>query len=232
MPYPTYTNLNRSQAGYDRTHNLQFWGIYHLPFGSGQHWANQGIASAIFGGFQISGQLSHVSGAPLYGQPVVFDHQRKRHDGVCTNSSLRTISSAATTALQAIPRFPEARRGSIQLSFANPVEPQYTNPAAAGYVNCSVPSWPSPVLGNTRRNMFRGPGVTNVNASLFRSFKIYHESEFQVRLEAFNVANHAELPSNPNLTVGGGTFGYITSFALGNNAGVTRTLQFSGRINF
>jgi len=230
--YPTYTNLNRSQAGYDRTHNLQFWGIYHLPFGSGQHWANQGIASAIFGGFQISGQLSHVSGAPFtvspstsqvnangtaeYAQLIAPYHQLGGHN--------RTPGNTAVSGGKAW--FDPA-------SFANPVEPQYTNPAAPGYVNCSVPScMVSPVLGNTRRNMFRGPGVTNVNASLFRSFRIYRESEFQVRVEAFNVANHAELPSNPNLTVGGGTFGYITSFALGNNAGVTRTLQFSGRINF
>jgi hypothetical protein len=90
----------------------------------------------------------------------------------------------------------------------------------------------SPNFGNTRRNEFRGPGVTNVNASLSRSFKLYRESDFQVRIEAFNVANHAELVSNPNVTVGGGTFGYISSFALGNNASPSRTVQFSGRFNF
>ena len=56
---------------------------------------------------------------------------------------------------------PEASRGSTRASFANPVEPQYTNPAGAGYVNCAIPScMVSPVLGNTRRNMLRGPGVT------------------------------------------------------------------------
>ena len=92
----------------------------------------------------------------------------------------------------------------------------------------------SPNFGNTRRNEFRGPGVTNINSSITRDFKIYRESEFQIRVEAFNLLNHAELVSNPNVTVtpAGGTFGYITSFALGNNASPTRTIQFSGRFSF
>ena len=38
--YPGYFNLNRAQSGYDRTNNLQFWGIYQLPFGHNQMFAN------------------------------------------------------------------------------------------------------------------------------------------------------------------------------------------------
>ncbi len=72
----------------------------------------------------------------------------------------------------------------------------------------------SPNFGNARRNEFRGPGVTNMNASITRSLPIYLESDFQVRVEAFNVSNHPELVSNPDATVGGRTFGYITSYAL------------------
>ena len=104
-------------------------------------------------------------------------------------------------------------------SFANPVQPTYT----AGQLPSTIVA---PHFGNTHRNQFRGPGVTYINASVFRGFHIYRESEFQVRVEAFNLLNHPLLTSNPNATVGGSTFGYITSF------GNTRTLQFSGRFNF
>ena len=92
----------------------------------------------------------------------------------------------------------------------------------------------SPTFANTHRNEFRGPGQSLVNASLFRAFHIYHESEFQIRFEAFNLLNHPQL-TNPNTTVPStanvnaqnyGTFGYITSF------GGTRSLQFGGRFNF
>jgi Carboxypeptidase regulatory-like domain/TonB dependent receptor len=235
--YPGYFGLNRSQSGYDRTHNLQVYGIYRLPFGANQPFLNQGIASAIFGGFQITGQLSHISGAPFtvspsssaintpgaaeYAQLVAPYHQLGGHARTAQANGV-----AQTPVSGGMPWFDPT-------AFANPVEPQYTNPSGAGYVNCSVPScMVSPNFGNTRRNEFRGPGVTNVNTSVARDFHVWRETVFQVRVEAFNVFNHAELVSNPNVTVGGGTFGYITSFALGNNAAPTRTLQFSGRINF
>jgi len=228
---PQYFVLNRATAGYDRTNNLQFWWIYHLPFGSGQKWANHGIAGAVFGGFQLNGQISHTSGAPFSVSPSTnaindpgnteyADLVKPYHQLGGHARSAMVNGQPATPVSGGVPWFDPS-------SFANPAEPQYTNPNAANYVNCSVPScMVSPHFGNTHRNEFRGPGVTNVNASIFRGFHVYRESEFQIRVEAFNLLNHVELTSNPNVTVGGGTFGYITSF------GATRSLQFSGRFNF
>ncbi len=230
--YPAYFKMNRATASYDRTNNLEFWIIYHLPFGSGQTFATHGIASAIFGGFQLNGQVSHISGGPfsvspssttgfnspgntLYAQLVKPYHQLGGHS--------RTAGG------------PGGGAWFDPTSFANPTEPQFTNPAAAGYVSCTAGQVcnATPVFGNTYRNEFRGPGVTLVNASIFRGFHIYKQFDFQIRLEAFNLLNHALLNSNPNTTVGGGTFGYITSF--GPSYSPTqgaRSLQFSGRISF
>jgi hypothetical protein len=220
--FPDYFKFNRATASYDRTNNLQFWGIYHLPFGSGNEYLNHGIASAIFGGFQLNGQISHVSGAPfsvtpsntnnfnspgntLYADLVAPYRQLGGHN--------RTPGNNAVSGGQ--PWFDPS-------SFANPVQPTYTPGQTPGTI---LP----PHFGNTHRNQFRGPGVTSINASIFRGFHIKGESEFQVRVEAFNLLNHPQLtPSTntPNAVVGGGTFGYITAF------GATRTLQFSGRFNF
>jgi hypothetical protein len=220
--FPDYFKFNRATASYDRTNNLQFWGIYQLPFGSGHEYLNHGIASAIFGGFQLNGQISHVSGAPfsvtpsntnnfnspgntLYADLVAPYRQLGGHS--------RTPGNSAVSGGQ--PWFDPS-------SFANPVQPTYTPGQAPGTI---LP----PHFGNTHRNQFRGPGVTGVNASIFRGFHIKGESEFQVRVEAFNLLNHPQLnpgTNTPNAVVGGGTFGYITAF------GPTRTLQFSGRFNF
>jgi hypothetical protein len=63
--YPAYYYLNKATANYDRTNNLQIWGIYHLPFGYGQAFASQGVLGQIIGGFQLNGQYSHYSGAPF-----------------------------------------------------------------------------------------------------------------------------------------------------------------------
>ena len=233
--YPAYFKQNRATASYDRTNNLQFWGIYHLPFGQGQSMLNHGIAGAIVGGFQLNGQISHISGGPfsvssassttgfnspgntLYAQLIAPYHQLGGH----ARGTGSNVSGGK-------PWFDPT-------SFANPVEPQFTNPAAANYVPCVAGQVcnAQPAFANTYRNEFRGPGVTQVNASLFRGFHIYKESEFQVRVEAFNILNHAQLVSNPNATVGGGTFGYITSFgtAYSPTSG-SRSLQFSGRVSF
>lgn len=218
---PQYFILNRANAGYDRTNNLQFWWIYHLPFGNNQKWANSGWKSAVFGGFQLNGQISHISGAPFsvspasnnintpgnteYADLIAPYHQLGGHNRTNGNS---VVSGGA-------PWFDPN-------SFGNPTQPTYT----ATQTPASIVA---PHFGNTHRNEFRGPGVTAVNASIFRGFHVWRETQFQIRVEAFNLLNHPQLTpgsSTPNATVGGGTFGYITSF------GSTRSLQFSGRFNF
>jgi hypothetical protein len=221
--YPAFFKMNRADAGYDRPNNIQFWTIYHLPFGHGQTFVNHGFGSALLGGLQLNGQVSHVSGAPFSVSPSVSTinspgnteyadlvkpyHQLGGHNRTPGNN----VVSGGTAWFD-------------PTSFANPAEPTYT----AGEAPSAIVA---PHFGNTHRNEFRGPGVTYVNASVFRGFHLYKESQFQVRVEAFNVLNHAILSSNPNATVGGGTFGYITSF--GTSAPLaTRTLQFSGRFNF
>jgi hypothetical protein len=216
--YPAYFRLNRADAGYDRTNNLQFWAIYHLPFGSGQRWATHGLAGAVLGGFQLNGQVSHVSGAPFSVSPsttaINTPGSTEYADLVKPYQQFgghnRTPGNSAISGGQA---------WFDPTAFANPVEPTYT----AGELPSAIVA---PHFGNTHRNEFRGAGVTGVNGSIFRGFHIWRESEFQVRVEAFNLLNHPQLTSNPNATVGGGTFGYITGF------GNTRSLQFSGRINF
>jgi hypothetical protein len=137
--FPDYFKLNRATAIYDRTNNLQVYGIYHLPFGAGQKFANHGITSAVFGGFQLNGQISHVSGEPfsvnaasnttnapgssLFADLVAPYHQLGGHNRTPGNNA---ISGGK-------PWFDPA-------SFANPVQP-------SGNVQ--------PHFGNTHRNQFR-----------------------------------------------------------------------------
>jgi hypothetical protein len=224
--YPSMLALNKGTAGFDQKHNLQVWNVYHLPFGAGQKYANQGLIAQIIGGFQLNGQFSHYSGFPFgvsassnlignmapgfgttYAQLVSAYQQESGHN--------RTPASTAVSGGK--PWFNPA-------SFANPTEPANSvslNPNSVG-----------PTLPNTGRNSFRGPGVSMFNASLFRSIHLYRESEFQIRFEAFNLFNHAWL-NNPNTTVAGGTFGYITSFGPPYSPTMgARSMQFSGRFTF
>jgi hypothetical protein len=230
--FPAYFKFNRATAGYDRTNNLQFWGIYHLPFGAGQSYLNHGIASAIFGGFQLNGQISHVSGTPFSVTPSSSTNFNAPGNTLYADlvKPYRQIGGHSRTSCAANSGCSSAGGGTPWFdptSFANPTQPTYSATQLPGTIV-------APHFGNTHRDQFRGPGVTVVNASIFRGFHIYRESEFQIRVEAFNLFNHAILGQvsgnnpvvNSAITPAGGNFGYITTF------GATRTLQFSGRFNF
>ncbi|MCI0390717.1 MAG: Plug and carboxypeptidase regulatory-like domain-containing protein [Acidobacteria bacterium] len=51
---------------------------------------------------------------------------------------------------------------------------------------------PDGTLGNTGRNWLRGPGFTNFDFSLFKSFKFTERISLQYRAEFFNIFNHTQ----------------------------------------
>jgi hypothetical protein len=57
--------LNRATGGSDRQHMLVQSYIYEMPFGRGKKWATSGVASALLGGWQLSGILTFMGGTPL-----------------------------------------------------------------------------------------------------------------------------------------------------------------------
>ena len=54
-------------------------------------------------------------------------------------------------------------------------------------------------FGNAGRNTFFGPGITNVDASIIRNFRMGSKT-LQFRLEAFNVLNNP-IWNDPNTTI-------------------------------
>jgi hypothetical protein len=220
--YPAYFRLNRGSAGYDQKHNLQVYGVYQLPFGTGQRFANDGLLGQIVGGFALNGQFTHFSGFP-FGVSASSNVLGNDAPGISTTYAQLVAPYQQLGGHSRAPSYPGTAWFSAA-SFANPTEPTTTvagNPTSA-----------SPVFPNTGRNSFRGPGVSVFNASIVRSFHVYRESEIQLRCEAFNLFNHAWLNS-PNATVAGGTFGYITSYGPpSSQTQGSRSLQLSARISF
>ena len=80
--------------------------------------------------------------------------------------------------------------------------------------------------GNAGRNILRGPGLVNVDFSLFKNFHLTERFNLQVRGEAFNLTNTPGF-SNPNSTFNTSTFGSITSTANNN-----RQVQLGAKILF
>jgi hypothetical protein len=65
-------------------------------------------------------------------------------------------------------------------------------------------------LGNAGRGLVRGPGYWGTNFSVQKNTKITETTNFQMRLEIFNLFNHANF-ANPDGDVASATFGQILS---------------------
>jgi hypothetical protein len=63
--YPLYWARNWAAAGYDRTHNLEIWTAYTLPFGKGQKYMQTGVGAWVLGGWQVNNIFTAASGTPF-----------------------------------------------------------------------------------------------------------------------------------------------------------------------
>ncbi len=80
-------------------------------------------------------------------------------------------------------------------------------------------------IGSGRRGQLRGPGLWNVDYSLFKNFDVTEKMRLQLRGEFFNVFNHANL-GDPNTSVNSPSFGIIAG------ASAPRIVQLAVKLIF
>ena len=80
--------------------------------------------------------------------------------------------------------------------------------------------------GNAGRNLVRGPGYANLDASVFKDFRLRESLTLNLRLEAFNATNTPHF-ANPNTDLSQGQFGSITQ-----TVGTPRILQIAAKVLF
>ena len=96
------------------------------------------------------------------------------------------------------------------------------------------------VQGNERRNQLVGPRLVNVDLSLVRNIHIPRISEafnLQLRVEAFNVFNHANFQAPTRNNTFGGRFGFNqespgTAGLLDSTATPSRQVQLGAKVIF
>jgi hypothetical protein len=160
---------NRAVAGFDRTHNFNIYGTYELPFGKGKKWATSGAATWLLGGWQLNGIFSAFSGQPF---------------NVGTAATSLNSPGNTQTADQVLPE--------VKILGGTGRGHSYFDPNAFMPVT-------QVRFGNTGRNILRGPGLVNLDASVFRNFQVNERFRLQFRAEAFNVSNTPSF-SNPAAT--------------------------------
>jgi hypothetical protein len=97
----------------------------------------------------------------------------------------------------------------------------FTNPITGG-------NDPGPFPANmSKRNAFRGPGFWNLDAGLYKNFKVTERVNLQLRFEAYNVFNHANafvIYGFPDNEISNG---FVPAFFDGR-----RNVQLAGKIIF
>ena len=154
--------------------------LYELPFGQGKRYLTSGIGGAILGGWQTSAIISISSGFP---RNVIVGTDRSNTGGGQDR--------------------PNATGQEVELPSSERTVQRWFNTNA--YVIQPAGTW-----GNVGRNTVTGPGITNVDMSLIRSFRMGASKSLQFRLEAFNALNHP-IWNDPNTTLTSPNYGTITS---------------------
>ena len=206
---------NYGLAGYDRTHILKGNWIWELPKGSRLLPKTKGVAwtsHALLDGWQISGILTLMSGAPQAAGLSLSSGNANNWSGSPTD--------AAKPLLVGNPVMPKEQR-----TFSNNVN-------AAAF---ALPA--SGTLGNEGKYTFRGPGRNNWDVSTFKNFGISEKVRAQFRAEAYNLLNHTQFSSlDTTIKFGNQATNYgvlqPTTFGQFTAAGLARRMQLALRVNF
>jgi hypothetical protein len=83
-------------------------------------------------------------------------------------------------------------------------------------------------LGNAARRFFHGPGIENFDMQISKTVPISESKSFDIRVEAFNVFNHAQFygPSSVDGQINDPNFGRVVS------AAAPRLIQLAIKFHF
>jgi outer membrane receptor protein involved in Fe transport len=165
----------------------------------------------ILGGWQVNVNATVMSGLPFQGGPSYRDAGQDRDTG---------------------PNRPNLI-GDPQLGSGDGLTTPYFNVTPIGSSGSAFGRPAKGTFGDLGRNELTGPGFWNVDASLFKKFRITETSHLELRVEAQNVFNHVAL-GNPDSEIGvpgnlNSHAGFISGTAPNWNP---RNLQFAVRFQF
>lgn len=202
-----------SRLDFDRSHNFVSSYVWQLPFGKDRRWLKSGVGRWIIGDWQTNGILTLMTGTPLtFGTTVTAN---------TPGSSFTPDQIGPFTVLHGI-----AGPAGTDLWFDTS---QFKQPLDA---DGKTPHW-----GSMGHNNVSGPGLIDLDLSIFRRFPITERFSAEFRAESTNLTNTPAF-ANPNTTVGSANFGRITGTLAGliSNQGIggtgPRAIQLGIKLNF
>jgi hypothetical protein len=204
-----------SVACYNVANKFAFSGSYALPFGRGQTFLRGvgGVADRLVGGWKLNGIVTVQSGLPF--TPIVgFGNSRNGNQLILDRPILAAgfnrgnITSGTSAGCAGVP-------AGIKLGTPT----HYYDP-------CAFLLPPAGTYGNLGRNPLTGPGLSELDLSLFKDIPVTERFKLQFRAELFNVLNHANfgIPSASLFSASGAYVG--SAGVIANTITTARQIQF------
>jgi hypothetical protein len=202
----------RGPSDFDIRHHIVGSYIYELPFGRGRSHFSEGALSHILGGWRISGTGGFRTGRPF---TVSAGNNSTTLGGPRGGS---TFNSAFADCL----RDGTLSKGERTIDRWFDLT-AYATPTALNPTTNTV----QPRLGTCGRNTLRGPGLTNFDFALARTFDYFGEGRsLELRWEMFNMFNTPQF-GLPERNINSSAAGKITTLS-----GDPRLMQFALKFNF
>ena len=206
LPQDSYdTQLDRGLSDFNVKQRLVTSSVYDLPFGR-KWWTEPGWRKRLLGDWQAAGILTLQSGSPF------------------------TVNLPASESGSAIAAFGNPERPDLISNpytpgpvMANPNPACHTTIAQGGlaanvvdqpsswFNTCAFVVPPAGQFGTEGRNVMIGPGLENLDFSMYKNIVLRKESHrLQLRGEIFNLFNHPNFDI-PNHVLSDPTFGQVLS---------------------
>lgn len=208
-------NADYGPSAMDVRHNLNFVGVYQLPFGRGRKYGNSanGALDAVLGGWKASTTAILFTGLPV----TIFGPNNSN-----TNNGGWGFSRANQYRRLLI------RNQSVENWFGTDPSAQPCTQAPGGVDNgiCAYGSAAPFTFGSAANSSERAPGYRQVDMSLFKDFHVWREQVMGFRADFFNIFNIASY-GNPDNNLTDSNFGVISGVR-----SPARQIQLSLHYNF
>jgi outer membrane receptor protein involved in Fe transport len=169
---PYHPNLDRGDAEFDIRHRFTLAGNWRVPF---PH--KSGLSNMLLGGWSLNPLLTIRSGEPF----SIFDSSVPLNLDATTQRAVFTGPVSTTSNGLVATSVPDTYN---YMTFTDAQVSHVANPLTPGH------AWPSGMSG---RDAFRAPGFWLMDFGLYKDTKLTERFTLQLRAEAFNLFNHANL---------------------------------------
>ncbi len=171
---PFHPNVDRGNAEFDIRHRVTMLGTWRVPVG-GMLSTNR-VGSILAKGWSLNPLFVARTGQPFSifdssVQQLPYNSPRATFLGTVPNSGNGLVATAAPNTYNYL-TFSDSQISHLPMSFA---------PGSA---------WPTTMSG---RDAFRAPGWWNLDFGLYKDTKVTERVRVQLRVEVFNLFNHANL---------------------------------------